>query len=71
MKLFSSCFQQFNCVMAAGFAPGLSDSQEIGINLIGILQLSMSIATMKEEIVGATVRLNQAMRQQFPKHRHS
>ena len=27
----------------------------------------MSIATMKEEIVGVSVRLNQAMGQQFPK----
>ena len=31
------------------------------------LQLSMDIATMEEEIVGVSVRLNQAMRQQFPK----
>ena len=29
------------------------------------LQLSMSIATMEEEIVEANVRLNQAVRQQF------
>ena len=35
------------------------------------LQLSMSIATMEEEIVGVSVRLNQAMRQRFPKHRHA
>ena len=30
----------------------------------------MSIATMEEEIVGVSVRLNQAIRQQCPKHRH-
>ena len=54
--------------MAAGFVPGNLVRR---IKLIGILQLSMSIVTMEEEIVGATVRINQAMRQQFPKHRHS
>ena len=31
----------------------------------------MSIATMKKEIMGVSVRLNQAMRQGFPKHRHT
>ena len=31
----------------------------------------MSITTMEEEIVGVSVRLNQAMRQQFPKCRHA
>ena len=30
------------------------------------LQLFRSIATMEEEIVGVSVRLNQAMRQRFP-----
>ena len=30
------------------------------------LHLSMSITTMEEEIVGVSVRLNQAMRQRFP-----
>ena len=35
------------------------------------LQLSMSNATMEEEIVGVSVRLNQAMRQQFPRYRHA
>ena len=34
--------------------------------MITTLQLSMSIATMKKEIVDVSVRLNQAMRQQFP-----
>ena len=34
--------------------------------MIITLQLSTCIATMEEEIVGVTVRLNQAMRQQFP-----
>ena len=29
-------------------------------------QLSMSIATMEEEIMGVSVRLNQAIRLQFP-----
>ena len=52
--------------MAAGFTPGLFKAAR-RIKLIGILQLSMSIATMEEEIVGATVRLNQAMRQQISK----
>ena len=37
--------------------------------VIVTLQLSMSIATMEEEIVGVSVRLNQAMRQQFPRYR--
>ena len=32
------------------------------------LQLSKSVATVEEEIVGVSVRLNQAMRQRFPKH---
>ena len=41
-------------------------------NLVIItLQLSLSIATMEEEIVGGSVRLNQAMRQRFPKHCHA
>ena len=31
------------------------------------LQLFMSIATMEKEIVGVSVKLNQAMRQQFVK----
>ena len=31
----------------------------------------MSTATMEEEIVGVSVRLNQTIRQQSPKHRHS
>ena len=35
--------------------------------MIIILQLSMSIATMEEEIVDVSVRLNQAMKQRFPK----
>ena len=35
------------------------------------LQLSMSVATMKEKIVDVSVRLNQAMRQQFPRHHHA
>ena len=39
--------------------------------MIIILQLSMSNATVEEEIVGAKVRLNQAMRLQFPKHCHA
>ena len=34
--------------------------------MITTLQLSMSIATMKKEVVGVSVRLNKAMRQQFP-----
>ena len=34
------------------------------------LQLFMSVATMEEEIVGVSVRLNQAMRQRYPRHRH-
>ena len=37
--------------------------------VISTLQLSMSIATMEEEIVGVIMRLNLAMRQRFPKHR--
>ena len=36
--------------------------------MIITLQLSMSI---EEEIVGVAVRLNQAMRQRFIKHRHA
>ena len=32
-------------------------------NYLCLLQLFMSIATMEEEIVGVSVRLNQAMRQ--------
>ena len=39
--------------------------------MIITLQLSMSIATMEEEIVGDSMKLNHAMRQQFPKHRHA
>ena len=39
--------------------------------MIITLQLSMSITTVEEEIVGTSVRLNQAMRQRFPKHRHA
>ena len=33
--------------------------------------ISMSITTMEEEIVGVSIRLNQAMRQRFPKNRHA
>ena len=32
---------------------------------------SMSTATMEEEIVGVSVRLNHAIRQRFPKHCHA
>ena len=35
------------------------------------LQLPMSIATMEEENMGVNGRLNQAMRQRFPKHCHA
>ena len=35
------------------------------------IYIYISIATMEEEIVGVSVRLNQAIRQQCPKHRHS
>ena len=31
----------------------------------------MSTATVEEENVGVSVRLNQAIRQQFPKHRQA
>ena len=31
----------------------------------------MSIVTVEEEIMGVSVRLNQVIRQQFPKHCHS
>ena len=34
--------------------------------MIITLQLPMSIATIEEEIVGVSVRLNQAMGQRFP-----
>ena len=50
--------------MAAGFVPGLEGNLVRRIKPIDILQLSMPIATMEEEIVGVTVRLNQPMRQQ-------
>ena len=33
--------------------------------------ISISTATIEEEIVGVSVRLNHAMRQRFPKHRHA
>ena len=32
--------------------------------------LSMSVAAMEEETVGVSVRLNQAVREWFPKHHH-
>ena len=35
------------------------------------LQLSMSICNNGEEIVGVSVRLNQAIRQRFPKLHHA
>ena len=35
--------------------------------MITTLQLFVSIATMEEEVVGVSVRLNHAIRQQFPK----
>ena len=38
---------------------------------MSIATISMSIATMEEAIVGVSVRLNQAIKQQCPKHRHS
>ena len=51
--------------------PGELSNNYAATTYLCLLQLSMSIATMEEEIVGVSVRLNQAIRQQFPKHRHS
>ena len=39
--------------------------------VIIILQLPMSVATVEEENVGVSGRLNQPTRQRFPNHRHA
>ena len=58
-----------------GWSGEISDNYAATIcvccNYLFLLQLSMCTATMEEEIVGVSVRLYHAIRQQFPKHRHS
>ena len=78
MKLFSPMFQDTLLCNDSSMGSCRTDpstwSRELSDNYaatICLLQLSMSIATMEEEIVGVSVRLNQAIRRQFPKHRHS
>ena len=73
MNLFSSCFRLLYCVISDSWVcTGYLTRQRGQENQVIItLQLSMSIATMEEEIVCVCVimRLNLAMRQRFLKHR--
>ena len=68
-RIIMNCFLPVSgyilyCVMAAQC---LSQVIQLGQEnkVITMLQLSASSATMEEEIVGVSVRLNQAIRQQF------
>ena len=64
MKLFSSCCRRLYYVMAAGFMPGPEDNMVKRIKCTAIIYaIRGAIATMEKEIVGVSVRLNQAMRQ--------
>ena len=72
MKLFSSGFRLLLLLCNASSWPSrwvlkTPWSGELSDNY-STLQLSMSIATMEEEVVGVSVRLNQAMRQRFLMH---
>ena len=71
MKLFSSCFRLLLLCNGSWIRVGSIQQHGQANEVIITLQLSMSIATIEEEIVGVSVRLNQAMRQQFPKHCHA
>ena len=67
MKLFFSCYRLCNGSWVRARSLRQHDQEN---QVIITLQLSVPIVTMEEEIVGVNVRLNKAMRQQFPKHRH-
>ena len=68
MKLVFSLFQATLLCNGSWVLTGSLRQHGQENQVIIALQLFMSIATKEEEFVGVSVRLNQAMRQQFPKN---